>query len=102
MEIVNASNNKLSNSDKVGTDTKILIYKEDKTLYKTYKIRILGDVTSDGVINSADLLRIVKYLNKTATLNEKAADTNKDGKVNSADLLRIVKYLNKTATIDFN
>lgn len=68
----------------------------------SYKLVMLGDVSGDGTINSADLLKIVKHLNETAIIqNEylKSADCNDDGAINSADLLKIVKYLNETGSI---
>ena len=67
-----------------------------------YTLVILGDVSGDGVINSADLLKVVKHLNETAILEGeslRASDCNNDGKTNSADLLKIVKYLNETGNI---
>lgn len=102
VKVVNSKGNELAEEDYVGTDTKIEICDMNKNTYITYIVVIRGDVTGDGKINSADLLRIVKYLNNKATLNNKSADANKDNKVNSADLLRIVKYLNGKSTIDFS
>ena len=64
-------------------------------------VNICGDVTGDGEVNSADLLKTVKFLKGTTTINEFAADVTKDREVNSADLLKTVKYLKGTATIDF-
>ena len=68
----------------------------------TYSLVILADVNCDGIINSADLLKIVKHLKETALLEGsalRAADCNNDGTVNSADLLKIVKYLKETGSI---
>ena len=65
---------------------------------------IIGDVTEDGLINSADLLKIVKYLKGSVNLDNiqiDAADATRDNKINSADLLRIVKYLKGTVEFSF-
>ncbi|MBR5227241.1 MAG: SH3 domain-containing protein [Clostridia bacterium] len=93
-------NNKELTTENVGTDSKIVIKKGEETV--TYTVMIRGDVTGDGQINSADLLKVVKYLKGDSILNSGAADTTADGNVNSADLLRTVKYLKGDANIDFN
>ena len=68
----------------------------------TYTVVMLGDTNDDGKINSADLLKTVKYLKGTSKLNENgiiSADVNHDEKINSADLLKTVKYLKGTSNI---
>lgn len=69
----------------------------------TYTVVMLGDTNGDGKINSADLLKTVKYLKGTSKLNENgiiSADVNHDDKINSADLLKTVKYLKGTSNIE--
>lgn len=70
----------------------------------TYIVIKYGDVNGDGVINSADLLKIQKHLLEVNKITEenilKAADVNKDGVINSGDLLKIQKYLLKVADIE--
>ena len=67
---------------------------------KTYTIIKFGDADGDGLIDSADLLKIVKHLKGIKLLDIKlAGDATNDGTVDSADLLRIVKYLKGTANI---
>lgn len=83
----------------VGTDTKIVVELSDKK--SEYAIVVCGDTNGDGLINSADLLKIVKYLKNGGEINKNAADVNKDNDINSADLLKIVKYLKGTGEIDF-
>ena len=82
----------------IGTNTKLIINTIE------YDIMLVGDVTEDGLINSADLLKIVKYLKGTQTLNDlqkNAADPTRDSIINSADLLKIVKYLKGTTELSF-
>ena len=97
----NISGNELEDSSYVGTGTAISFLREDGSEYDALTIKICGDVTGDGIINSADLLKTVKCLKGTTTIDEFAADVTKDSKVNSADLLKTVKYLKGTTTIDF-
>ena len=62
---------------------------------KSYKVAMLGDINGDGVIDSRDSLRILKYQVGKYNLNvngKLAADLNGDGVVDSRDSLRILKY----------
>lgn len=63
-----------------------------------YVLAKIGDTQGDGIINSADLLRIQKHLLNIKKLEKDSAyytasDTNLDGNINSSDLLKIQKYL---------
>lgn len=55
----------------------------------------LGDINSDGKINSTDALFILQYSVGQITLDNKKstrADVTKDGKINSSDALMILQY----------
>lgn len=59
------------------------------------------------MINSADLLKIQKYLLKVTNIESNsayfsAADTNFDKTINSADLLKTQKYLLGVGDISIN
>ena len=57
------------------------------------EISIPGDVTGDGSVTRADLLRLAKHFSGfTVELDEAAADVTGDGEVTRADLLRLAKH----------
>ena len=65
-----------------------------------YTLSMVGDTNGDGVIDSADLLKIVKHLKELSKIEIlSAGDANRDGIIDSADLLKIVKYLKGTTSI---
>ncbi len=58
----------------------------------SYEDVLIGDITGDGKLNRADLLRLAKFFGGAeVTINEPASDVNNDGKINRADLLRLAK-----------
>jgi hypothetical protein len=48
---------------------------------------VIGDVTGDGIVNTADLLAVISSWGPCANC---PADLNGDGIVNSADLLIVI------------
>ena len=70
---------------------------------KNYSVVKLGDLTGDGLINTADLLMIQKHILNIAPITDatikKAVDLNFDGKIDTADLLGIQKKLLHIANI---
>lgn len=85
----------------IGTGTEIELFKQDNTSYAKFKVLILGEVTGDGIINSGDLFKTVRFLKGNDTIDEKAADVTGDGIINSGDLFKTVRFLKGNDTIDF-
>lgn len=58
----------------------------------------LGDVNSDGKINTLDVILILQSISKKITLDEAqflSADVNLDEKVNTLDAIEILQYISK-------
>lgn len=77
------------NSGNIGTGYTITIDNKRHTVVK------LGDINSDGKVNTIDALNALKFdvgiFNLTDTQKE-ALDVNKDGKINTVDALALLKY----------
>ena len=59
---------------------------------------ILGDVTSDGLINIEDITALTAFISQGGTLTAQElinADTNQDGKVSITDLTKLIDYINR-------
>ena len=92
VSIKNAAGNNLGNTEKLTTGSTITF-----STGESYTVVIYGDLTGDGLINSADLLKMRQYLLGQVNLSdaylEAARLINVSGSINSADLLRLRQYL---------
>jgi hypothetical protein len=54
----------------------------------------LGDINGDGILNSKDTTRLMRYIaDWDVEVNEAALDVNGDGVVNTKDTTRLMRYL---------
>ena len=51
------------------------------------------DVNGDGVVNTADVVALKKYLLMVYSAKAINGDVNKDGEINALDMMRLVKKL---------
>lgn len=79
-----------SDGKRIGTGSRI------KLNGQSYTVVVYGDLTGDGEINSADLLKMRRYLIGKTSLSDaykEAAHLANEDKINSADLLKLRQYL---------
>lgn len=101
--IVKSSNNQVkTDGSLIGTGDIIRVTSGDQTVEYVYIM--FGDLSGDGKINSADLLKIRQHLLGQDSLTGgflTSADVTGDGKINSADLLKIRQHLLGQVQISF-
>ena len=98
--IKNSNGNELNDGDLIGTGYTIEISNDNGSNAYTYVM--YGDLSGDGNINSADLLKLRQHLLGTNKLNGAfltSAYLNEDENINSADLLKLRQHLLGTSTI---
>ncbi len=73
-------------------ESNITYFCEDGVL--TFINYIPGDINGDGVVNTKDTTRLMRYLaNWDVEVNDAALDVNGDGVVNTKDTTRLMRYL---------
>ena len=80
----------------------VKIYRTDGSEYASYTVVQWGDVTGDGAISLADLLKVKRQVVGAAQLDgwyRVAGDINGDGSVGLADLLRLKQHIVGKKTI---
>ena len=99
--VIKGNDGKLKlDGDLIGTGNTIEANYDGEVITFTYVM--FGDLTGDGEINSADLLKMRQYLLGSIELDGaflNSAYLNGDNEINSADLLRIRQHLLGTAPI---
>lgn len=79
--------------EKIVTGEKIVI-KQGNDNYQTFTIIVVGDINSDGQVNSSDALAALQHAVETSFLTENAlsaADVNNDGQCDSSDALAMLQ-----------
>ncbi len=99
---VSSSYNEVGGKKLIYTGSKTTI-KAGMDIIKEFTNIVIGDASGDGLVNSADLLKIRQHLlgiKKLSGVYSKAADITYDSSINSADLLRVRQHLLGTKKIN--
>lgn len=97
LEFCNDQNETLTEEDKIGTGSKLILKNELEEVIYEYTFIVYGDVNGDGEINSLDVLIIQKHileLKEITGIFLKSANTSKNGELpSSLDVLKIQKHI---------
>lgn len=104
MEFYNSQNEKLEESSKIGTGSKLILKNELEEVVYEYTFIIYGDINGDGEINSLDVLILQKHILEIKEITGiflKSANTSKNGELpSSLDVLKIQKHILETKLIE--
>ena len=67
---------------------------DDTILYAVWEAYAPGDINGDGAVNTGDLIRLIKYINRTVRTVPGNPDVNGDGQEDVRDLIRLMKFVN--------
>ena len=87
-------NNKLAFSDRWTVAANKAFLVSDK--HDVIKLFLKGDINMDGLVNSADIVRLVDYIlerESTVPCDVDACDVNEDGKIVVADVTSLVDII---------
>lgn len=96
LKFYDESNIELTDSDYVGTGTRIQMLNEDGALLDEVVVVINGDYNGDGVINGRDVSGLIRYLigkEDVTDVRLKAMDVNGDSVVNNRDAALLARYI---------
>lgn len=86
------NDNELSSDTMIRTGDMVIINDED-----IYYISLLGDVNGDGEIDTADVLRLHRYILKKTSISDKwylaSSYINDDTEIDTADVLKLHRYV---------
>lgn len=104
MEFYDSDNDLLSDTDKIGTGSKLILKDEVENEIYAYTFIIYGDVNGDGLINSLDVLVLQKHILETKLMTGvflKAGNISRNGELpSSLDVLKIQKHILETKFIE--
>lgn len=104
IEIYNSEGKLLTDTDIIGTNSKLILKDEQGSEVFKYVFIVYGDVNGDGLINSLDVLVIQKHILETKLITGvflKAGNISKNGNPpSSLDVLKIQKHILETKFIE--